>query len=413
MNIHVRIKVILKNESGASLLLALVVSSLLFLLITTLVLYGNTDMKVSRKQDHQLSALYIAEAGVERAIQEINHHLADPKHYPLGMMEWADPAFNGGAYSVKITEKRNEHIESIGWQINSEGTYPHQGERRTIQAWVRPKIQKLPSQYPFVLYGEDEINIETVSGPLGLGFLATHPIEINGDAHANGDLTLKYNGILTGQPKVNGTLSTTSGTIRAEGLGGIRRQEISMPEFDFDYARELAKKEGTYIPHDLLSISLLGLSPKSPIFIDGDINIVGLDLLRLSLQKRTIIANGNINVVGDLGGVLTLNLLAKKNIQFLGLATGLEVTGVLFAQGDQASLDAEPDIGRIELTGHAEVNGYVGGRRINMEAGILPSLLGLITGKMNFRQNPAVFEAFSSPLGFKSQEVEIVEWEEQ
>lgn len=412
MNKHVWIPSILKSESGASLLLALVVSSLLFLLVTILVFYGNTEMKASHKQDYLLSSLYIAEAGVERAIQEINQHLADSANHPLeDGMEWTDKEFNDGSYITKLSEKLNEHGESIGWQIDSEGTY--QGEKRRITAWVRPEIQKFPSQSSFVVYGEQEIRVETISGPLGLGFLETHPIEVNGDAHANGDLTLKYNGLLTGQPKVNGTLSTTFGTIRAEGINGIRRPVIPMPEFDFDYARELAKNEGTYVPYDLLSVSVLGLAPKSPIFIEGDIHIIGLDLLRLSLGNRIIIVNGSINVLGDLGGELALNLIAKKNILFTGLATGLKLNGILFAQGDPAVLDAEPDNGRIELNGHAEVNGYVGGRKIQMQAGILPSLLGLISGKIKFQEKPVVFEAFSAPLGFKSQEVEIIEWEEQ
>lgn len=110
---------------------------------------------------------------------------------------------------------------------------------------------------------------------------------------------------------------------------------------------------------------------------------------------------GTISGFLELGGnelVNTkLNLIAKENINFLGAVTGLQVNGVLYAQGN------------ITTEGHLEVDGYIGANNIDCGAGILSNLLGLLTGEMNFTYDPSVFTSLPSGIGFKKMYVEVVE----
>ena len=157
---------------------------------------------------------------------------------------------------------------------------------------------------------------------------------------------------------------------------------MSTPLFDFDRARELAKSTGIYVNHNVTDISLLGISPTNKIiFIDGNLSITGLDLLGISLQDRTIVVNGNFTGSLEVGGLsfctTNLNIIAKQNITFTGAVTGLQVNGILFANGLN-KLTNLPDAtsGNISVQGHCAVNGYMGANKVILGSGLLSSLLG-------------------------------------
>ena len=275
------------------------------------------------------------------------------------------------------------------------------------------------------MYGNEQIKVRTLSGLLGIDLIDNHGITVNGNIHGNEFVRLKHDvfiadegllggllgGLLdsTGDPDVTGEASSTSiSNIDIAGLSSAQKKtydSILMPQFDFDYAREQAKSSGVYVPHSLVDLSLLGLTPTDKvIFIDGDLTIAGLDLLGISLQERTIVVNGNITGLLEVGGntfVSTqLNLIAKKDINFIGALTGLQVNGVLFSQET------------IKTAGHMEVDGYIGAKNIDCGAGILSNLLGQLTGEMSFTYDATVFNFLPSNIGFKKLHVEVLEQEE-
>lgn len=381
--------------------------------------FSNTELKSAHKQELQTSAYYIAEAGLERAIYEINQSLQIGEE-PASNFE--DSSFKGGSYEVTVTPKINEHEENIGYIVESVGTVKE--EEAKVTQWVRQPIWPpgpVPAPFQFAMYGNERINVRTLSGLLGIDVIDNHGIAVDGNIHGNDFVRLKHDvlindgtllgGLLnaTGDPEVTGEASSTSiSNINIAGLSENQKkvyESILMPQFDFDYAREQAKRSGIYIPHSLVDLSLLGLTPTDQvIFIDGDLTLTGLDLLGISLMERTIVVNGNITGLLEVGGntfVSTkLNLIAKKNITFIGAVTGLQVNGVMFSQEN------------ITTAGHLEVDGYIGAKNIDCGGGILGNLLGVLTGEMRFTYDPTVFDALPSHIGFKERRVEVVEQEE-
>lgn len=428
----------MKDQRGASLLLTLMVVLLLFFLATISVHFSNTDMLSSQKQMKQSSAYYIAEAGIERAIVEINRYLQEGRS-PTELHLQEIP-FHGGHYSIQIKEKSNQYGERTGFIVISTGHF--EGESKMLEAYLRqpiwPEEEGIPSALQFAIYAEESIKIRTLSGLLGLGIIDFHPIRVRGDVHANQRVRLTHDGLpliyelikllgLNTYPDVRDTVSSTKlSHIQVDGLGQGQKKtypHIPMPEFDFDLARQKAKEEGRYIPHDVLSISLLGLTTTDKIiFIDGDLVLLGLDLLGLSLMDRTIVVNGKITGLVSAGGDellgldlidTQLNLIAKESILFTGAVTGLQINGLLFAQGNNKRTNQpEPSLGKISVAGHLEVEGYVGGRNIDVGSGILSNLLGILTGSMKFTYHPEVFSRFPSGVGFKQNYVQLVEQRE-
>lgn len=408
------IKYCWSNQEGASLVFVLMVTFLLISLATIIIKYSNTDIRSAFKHENQTNAYYIAEAGLEEGVYEVNKEIESNNVPPTTL---SNTSFQGGNYEVSITPKINDFGENIGYDIISSGMY--KGEKRTLTNWVRQPIWPEdggdpPKALEYAIYGKENVEIQTVSGLLGLGFLSTHEIKVNDNVHSNGIVELKHYGLFTTDPKVNGFASSIrKSNIRVAGLESSKKveedEEVPMPMFDFDYARKKAQEEGKYIPHDLLSISLLGLTTTDKvIFLDGDMVITGLDLLGLSLMNRTIVVNGEVTGLLEVGGLefipTNLNIIAKDDINFFGLVTGLQINGILFSQGE------------INTEGHVEVNGYVGAKDVKfgtgLVTGLVDSIFSLVNGDMNFVYNRNVFENLPSGIGFKQNEVEVIEQKE-
>jgi hypothetical protein len=397
------------NERGQSLVFALIIISVLMISLVSVLLFTRTDLQQSQKQTNRNNAYYIAEAGLQRAIHEVDTSLLNEQ--APGTF-FSDPNFNGGSYEVTVTPKTNASGENIGYTLLSTGTY--RNERKTLSAWIRQPLgySLLPLNY--AIYAKGNASIHTLSALLNL-----HNIRVNGNVHTNGTVAMTNTGLLSSNPVINGMVSSTSlSNIQVQGLPSGKktvRSFMPMPEFDFDSAREVAKREGVYVNDNVSSLSLLGIGPSSKvIFVDGNLSLTGVDLLGISLLNRTIIVNGNFSGALSVGGATlvntNLNIIAKENIEFLGAVTGLQVNGIIFAQGYNRSTNLpDPNTGNISVAGHLEVNGYLGGNNISVGGGLLSGLLGLVTGDMQFTYNDSAFSNLPKGIGFKTRHVEIVE----
>lgn len=399
----------IRNESGQSLVMALIIISILMIGVASVVLFARTDIQNSQKHIKADSAYYIAEAGLERGIHEVDTSLSNQQ---VPATFFSDPNFNGGSYEVTVTPKTNPSGENVGYTLLSTGTY--QNETKKLSAWIRQPLGYSMQPLNYAIYGKENTSIRTLSALLNL-----HNINIKGNVHSNGVVKMTNTGLLSSNPVINGTVSSTSlPNIQVQGLSSGKkavRSFVDMPIFDFDSAREEAKRVGKYVNGNLSSISLLGLTPAHKIiFVDGNCSLTGLDLLGLSLADRTIVVNGNFSGSLSVGGLslvnTNLNIIAKQNIEFLGAVTGLQVNGILFAQGYNRDTNLpDPDVGNISIAGHLEINGYFGGHNISVGGGLLSGILGLVTGDMKFTYNPNVFANLPKGIGFKTLHVEIVE----
>jgi Tfp pilus assembly protein PilX/cytoskeletal protein CcmA (bactofilin family) len=388
------------NEQGSSLVLALTVAVLLFALATVVAHVTGTELRSAAKQKEQTCAYYTAEAGIDRAILEINERSAGSS--------WSlNEPYHQGDFSVLVSEERNAEGDTTGYTIVSEGRCGHETKTLTAHAarptWSGPGSVEMPKALTYAMYAEKDISVRTLSGLLGIGPIATHAIRVDGNAHANGTLLLKHYSLGATNPKVNGVLSSTNlGNILVQGLKTEQKKvedRIAIAKFDFDAAREYAKNNGLYIPHGMAGLSLLGLTLNDFIFIDGDLVSLDVDLLGLDLMNKTIVVNGKVLGALERGGDLlktNLNIIAKDDIYFAGLITGIIVNGILYSEGD------------IKIAGHAEVHGYIGAENIKIGAGLLSNLTSILSGNMVFEYNPDVFDTLPPDIGFLQEEIIVV-----
>jgi hypothetical protein len=396
-----RVLLLLRNQTGSSLVFALIVSFMLITFVTVAVHFSNTELKSASKQEKQISAYYIAEAGIERAIQEINQSL-EKNEEPDEQFE--DPNFEGGSYITKVTANPSPYYGVADYTITSTGTYNQ--EKKTITQVVdRPlwsgNDPDPDSPFNYAIYADDTVNIWGLSSLL-------HPIKVIGDVHADNAVGIRNVLDLFKKPTITGIVSTKTGSnINVPGLEDEKKKKeenITHPTFDFDKAAAKAKENGIYIPHWMIGISLLGLSPGNKvIFVDGDCTLIGLDLLGLSFMDLTLVVNGSFTTGVSLGtdndedklfdfANSKLNIIAKDGIFFGGLLSGMQVNGILYSQQ-----------GDITVLGHLEVDGYMGANKITVGSELLGDLTSLLSGSgsMRFEYNPEVFKSLPSGIGFE------------
>jgi hypothetical protein len=437
------------NQNGASLVFVLLASFILISLATIVVRFSNTDIQSTLKQENQINAYYIAEAGFEDVLYKINNK----ELVILDITELSLPSINfqNGTYDVTITKKdKNSNNEEIGYLITSIGRY--NGEKRTLTAWVKEKLwdpenedETPPDALSVAMYSETEliINMKSIlslgsNGHIfvGEGMHANKLININHESVLLDDGSL-LGGLLGGigldlfdppTPVINGRVSTHVGPIVGTS-GTYLLEDVPIPQFDFDRARQKAQDEGVYVRPKLgsdgkpkttditkINLSLLGKqNEKKFIFIDGPLEINGVSATVLDVsneleegQGLTLIVNGPITINGVFATVgeskIPLNLIAKKDIRFSGLnvevGKGTEYHGIIFSQG------------KIEnKTYPMKVKGYVGANKLEFKSSVLENVLSLF-GNYSFIYNKDVFKSLPPGIGFKQNVVEVIEQKE-
>ena len=184
------------NEQGQSLIFALTILSVLMITIVSVSLFARTDLQSAQKQMGQSSAYYIAEAGLERAVQDANNRLAN---FQTPASSYSDANFHGGSYQVTLAPRQNSSGEYVGYTIDSIGTYKN--ETIKLSAWAREPLGSDLDALNFAIFGFSSVNIQSMSG-----LLATHKIEVNGNVHGNGSVSISHTGILIPPPNptING-----------------------------------------------------------------------------------------------------------------------------------------------------------------------------------------------------------------
>ena len=88
----------IKGQSGAALVVALIVMSMLALLTVSSLDMLTINVQIAGNHAHELQALYIADAGIEDAIDR----LRDDPNWNTGLQNVELPAGSGNSYTVVI-----------------------------------------------------------------------------------------------------------------------------------------------------------------------------------------------------------------------------------------------------------------------------------------------------------------------
>ena len=155
-----------RDESGVALVMSVVVSMVALTLVTALLAAGlHLNTATTRERKWQL-ALQVAEAGVERAVAELNVDLTYPG-------EATPVAIPGGEYSTEVT------MYNDGFQVDAVGYVPSSTAGNRIQRRIQVVYGPEP-QFKYALFSYTSMFLKSTGG-------------IDGDVFANEDVEL-WNG---------------------------------------------------------------------------------------------------------------------------------------------------------------------------------------------------------------------------
>lgn len=140
---------ILKNNQGSALIISLLMLVMLSFIGIASVITSVRDMDISQNTQEKTKAFYIAEAGAERGLAQVN----DSAAWRAG---FSSITFGSGAYSVTITDSLTDASLGKNLKLVASGTDGY-GES-VIETILKPKI-KINSIFKWAMFGDKKVTI--------------------------------------------------------------------------------------------------------------------------------------------------------------------------------------------------------------------------------------------------------------
>lgn len=195
-------------ESGIVLVVCIILLLMLSLIGISSLMTSNTEMDISKNSQHSVSAFYLADAGVERALSIIT----DSTEWRAG---FNDEQLGNGTYTVIVFDSLTYPYLGNSIMVRSTGKA---GEAEsTIEAIFGPKYR---SRFEYGAYGRDDFKMnggglidsydsrvgtyasQAVNGPDGGGYMFA-----NNNARIGGNGTIKT----AGNAQIHGDVYTSPG----------------------------------------------------------------------------------------------------------------------------------------------------------------------------------------------------------
>jgi len=172
---------LIADNRGSALLISLAIMAFLSLIAIMAVNRSHTDFELSYNQLHEEQAFYVAEAGAQEALAELN----SDNDWRSG---WARVTFGGGFYSVTLTDSSADStlfdtviVKSTGWVDSALASV----ELETVPLYNHP--------FAFGMFGEAGIVLDkntcTDSYRSDSGSYAATVLDSFGDIGSNGTVT--------------------------------------------------------------------------------------------------------------------------------------------------------------------------------------------------------------------------------
>ncbi len=295
-------------EKGSAILIVMGLLAMLTAVAIMSVDRSNTDMELSSNQLQEERAFYLAEAGLERALVDINKDCKWRAGYYKQTLE-------GGNYTIEVIDStaRPGLLDTV--VLEGEGIY--YTTLANVEAWIAPIYYK---PFVFAAYGDDSVKLYnhgcTDSYNSDSGTYATTQLNEGGDVGSNGSISTK-------------NISTVNGGAQTSDTGGITIQNpskitgdttstapvfdnsaVSDDEFAWGQANSIApggfSGKFTYVPGTkALSLGTSDtLTLASGVYYLSSISIANKSVIKLAPgAKVTIYMTGN----------LTMNQLSSVN----------------------------------------------------------------------------------------------------
>jgi len=217
------------QKSGYVLATALFALIILTLLGITFITFMTNEYKIAKNQKNAARAFYIAEAGLQKAIFEINQTAST-------YTGETNTNFGGGSFTVELTDNPGVPNSKI---ITSTAFYPvgvlFPAKRKVrITATAHPSGSSMAIRYAVQI------------GELGLEMYSNS--RINGNVYSNGNITGYSNTLITGDAYAVGTISSPKPEVQGQKYPGSPSQQ--MPYIDAEFWKAEANKNNDPINGD-------------------------------------------------------------------------------------------------------------------------------------------------------------------
>jgi hypothetical protein len=363
------------KEKGAALVIAMLLLVVLTLLGIAAIRTASSDIKIAANDKAAKQAFFLAEAGIERAMAELNYGDVDPPANNEDPAVTLSGTLPTGSYDVSITR-----IDADTLSISSTGTTTNNRGRKTIVISVREK-ELHPEIYNFALFVKGNIelggnNSVYNGGPIYSGgniTISTSNAVKDGDVLADGNVIFSEgdSSISNGSVRANGDIELTnqSNKVRIDGgdaiaagsiygsgqVTGSKTENVSpnpvkplsyyednykVTEDQFNQYRTQAEEAGTYHEGDL---TLTGGEYTGIHYVNGNLDIHG-DFT----GDAIFVVTGNLIVSGNVTSTGSDNyaFVVGGNVDTSGLGNG-SIDGVIYSNGD------------FDVSGNPIVNGSV------------------------------------------------------
>lgn len=275
-----------QGQDGMALVITLVVMTLLFVMGTAFLTISSTETLISINERNRLQAFHLAEAGIGRAVAELNVNAmygGTASEEPLGV----------GTYMVEVTDLPVLDDILDRKRIVSTAFVPNSAVPNRAMAQVQVEVRR-GSPFQYALLGLDFVELEgnllVDSYDSSLGEYSPSTAGARGHIWSNGNITLLTNNMIKGDVIAGGSVSrfastTITGTVveRAPGVSVVTdisfppytasTTGISPPEAYDPVTHNLTVGAGETVTFDpgLYSFHRVALGPNAKVVLDGPV----------------------------------------------------------------------------------------------------------------------------------------------
>lgn len=334
----------LKNEEGIALVITLLVMTLLLIMGTAFLSISSTETLISINERNRLQAFYMAEAGVERAIADLN---GDGICQGCGV----EQALGFGTYTSTVSDDPLPGVVDRK-QVVSFGYVPNSAVPNKAMAQVQVTVHR-GSPFKFAMFGIDSVDLDDLvlvdSYDSTQGDYDPSASRSQGHIYSNGDITLDMENIVKGNAWAGGTVTYDPTTmITGERIPGVPPTTFvsvdtsyqSSNSNDTGISPSGAYDSGT---HDLNVVNKVTLDPGTYYFnrIDlqngGTLEISGPVTIYMTGPLHAF-GGGTINTSKNPANLLIFSSASGSNAIELDSGTG-EFYGAVYALNGEFDID--------------------------------------------------------------------------
>jgi hypothetical protein len=360
---------LLKSRKGVALITAVLVMMIFLAIGAVFLTLTNTDLKIAVNQRKSLQAFYIAETGIQRALValgEEGHNWGNLLRGEDGIggtgddgLLFSDESFGEGNYRAIVTDDNDGDSDPYTDTNNIvlvtvEGNF--QGAKRVLRIEAE---RNFPSAFDYVYFAgaldEDSSGLEPIKIKQSGGTVV-------GNIHSNAAIRTETATTVTGDAQAVGSVADIEGTVTGSIVGDDPDLYIPVPEFDFDYYRDISTSGGTYFESKNTFQEYVetqedpetgNYNLEGVFFVEDDIDINlgglgGINPEPTLTVKGTLIAynidkdnKGQLRIRGKGGGYVHRPSANYPTYPALMATSGIEVKGELELEDELASISIE------------------------------------------------------------------------